>query len=53
MKMMINGNENVLKGQHNLAQGKRSVALGRRMGIKIVREITFLEMLSLFRTKRN
>jgi hypothetical protein len=52
MKMMITSeNENGLKDQYNLAQGKRSVALGSEMGIKIVRAITFLEVLSLFRTK--
>jgi len=39
-----------LKGQHNLAQG---FALGWGMGIRIVRAITFLEGLSLFRTKRH
>ena len=42
-----------LKGQNILAQGKRSVAMGCKTSIKIVREITFFEVLSLFRTKRH
>ena len=50
---MIYDNRNGLKGQSNLAQGKRSVALGGKTGIKIVRAITFLEVLQLFRTKRH
>jgi hypothetical protein len=52
--MMINSkNKNGLKGQNNLSQGKRSVALGWKMSLKIVRVITFFEMLSLLRTKRH
>jgi hypothetical protein len=50
--MIIFRKTNGLKGQFNLAQGKRSVALGRKMGVKIVRDITFFEKLSLLRTKR-
>ncbi len=42
-----------LKGQPNLAQGKRSDALGWKTGVKIVRELVFLEMVSSFRTKRH
>jgi hypothetical protein len=49
---MIYDTRNGLKGQSNLAQGKRSVALGWKSDIKIVRAITFLEVLQLFRTKR-
>ena len=49
--MMINGQAIGLKGQLILAQGKRSVALGWKMGVKIVRVITFFERLSLLRTK--
>ncbi len=51
--MMINRQSNGLKGQHNLAQGKRSVALGWIIGIKIVRAKTFIEVLSLLRTKKH
>ena len=51
--MITEENKNGLKGQYILAQGKRSVALGWKTGIKIVREITFLEVLQLFRTKRH
>jgi hypothetical protein len=51
-KLMIYDIRNGLKGQSNLAQGKRSVALGWKTGIKIVRALTFLEVLQLFRTKR-
>jgi hypothetical protein len=53
--MIVSTEEAVLKGQYNLAQGKRrrSVALGCRAIDKIVRVITFLEGLSLFRTKRH
>jgi len=49
---MVNGPENGLKGQHILAQGKRrrSVALGWKKGIKIVRAISFIKEIILFRT---
>ncbi len=50
--MMIFRQTNGLKGQFILAQGKRSDALGRKMGVKIVRAITYFERLSFFRTKR-
>jgi hypothetical protein len=49
---MINRQTIGLKGQLIIAQGKRSVALGLRIGLKIVREISSFERLSLFRTKR-
>jgi hypothetical protein len=51
--MMINRQTIGLKGQFILAQGKQSVALGWRICIKIVRAKTFIEWLSLFRTKRH
>jgi hypothetical protein len=54
MKMRVIGNENGLKGQYNLAQGDTpsSFALGWRTGTQIVRAMTFLKGLSLFRTIR-
>ena len=51
--MMINSkNKNGLKGQYLQAQGKRSVALGWRTGLKIVRAITSIKKINLFRTKQ-